>query len=139
MSGYLFHTTVPAVIFRASPNLHVRSFLAEQEDLWLSVVALHELEFGLNLLPRGRRREDLRTALSSYVEAYADLILPVTRAEAEQAALLRVQAQRGGRVLHFSDALIAGTAIVHNLMLATRNVKDFAALDVDVVNPWELS
>jgi len=139
MSGYLLDTNVVSEIFREAHDLQVRSFLAEQEDLWLSVVALHELEFGLNLLPRGRRREDLRTALSSYVEAYADLILPVTRAEAEQAALLRVQAQRGGRVLHFSDALIAGTAIVHNLMLATRNVKDFAALDVDVVNPWELS
>ena len=97
------------------------------------------MEFGLNLLPPGRRREELRTALSSYVELYADFILPVTRVEAEQAALLRVQAQRGGRVLHLADALIAGTAIVHNLMLATRNVKDFAALDVDVVNPWELS
>ena len=139
MSGYLLDTNVVSEIFREAPDFQVRSFLAEQEDLWLSVIALHELEFGLNLLPRGRRREDLRTALSSYVEAYADFILPVTRAEAEQAALLRVQAQRGGRVLHLADALIAGTAIVHNLMLATRNVKDFAALDVDVVNPWELS
>lgn len=138
MSGYLLDTNVVSEIFRGAPDLQVRSFLAEQEDLWLSVIALHELEFGLNLLPRGRRREDLRTALSSYVEAYADSILPVTRAEAEQAALLRVQAQRGGRVLHLADALIAGTAIVHNLMLATRNVKDFVALDVDVVNPWEL-
>ena len=139
MSGYLLDTNVVSEIFREAPDLQVRSFLAEQEDLWLSVVALHELEFGLNLLPRGRRREDLRTALSSYVEAYADCILPVTRTEAEQAALLRVQAQRGGRVLHLADALIAGTAIVHNLMLATRNVKDFTALDVNVVNPWELS
>ncbi len=139
MSSYLLDTNVVSEIFREAPDLQVRSFLAEQEDLWLSVIALHELEFGLNLLPRGRRREDLRTALSSYVEAYADFILPVTRTEAEQAALLRVQAQRGGRVLHLADALIAGTAIVHNLMLATRNVKDFTALDVNVVNPWELS
>lgn len=139
MSGYLLDTNVVSEIFRGTPDLQVRTFLAEQEDLWLSIIALHELEFGLNLLPPGRRREDLRTALSSYVEAYADFILPVTRAEAEQAALLRIQARRGGRVLHLADALIAGTAIVHNLMLATRNVKDFAALAVDVVNPWELS
>ena len=139
MSGYLLDTNVVSEIFRGRPDLQVRSFLAEQEELWLPVIALHELEFGLNLLPPGRRREDLRTALSSYVEAYADFILPVTRAEAEQAALLRVQARRGGRVLHLADALIAGTAIVHNLILATRNVKDFAALEVDVVNPWEFS
>ena len=139
MSGYLLDTTVVSEILRGTPDLQVRSFLAEQVELWLPVIALHELEFGRNLLPPGRRREDLRTALSSYVEAYADFILPVTRAEAEQAALLRVQARRGGRVLHLADALIAGTAIVHNLILATRNVKDFAALEVDVVNPWEFS
>ncbi len=139
MSGYLLDTNVVSEVFRRTPDPQVRSFLAEQEELWLPVIALHELEFGLNLLPPGRRREDLRTALSSYLEVYADFILPVTRAEAEQAALLRVQAQRGGRVLHLADALIAGTAIVHNLILATRNVKDFAALEVDVVNPWESS
>ena len=135
MRGYLLDTNVVSEIVRVAPDLQVRSFLTEPAELWLPVIALHELEFGLNLLPPGRRREDLRTALSAYIEAYADFILPVARAEAEEAALLRVQAQRAVRVLNLPDALIAETAIVHNLILATRNVKDFAALDVDVVNP----
>ena len=138
MSGYLLDTNVVSEIVRVAPDLQVRSFLTEQEELWLPVIALHELEFGLNLLPPGRRREQLHAALSSYVEAYADFILPVARAEAEAAALLRVQAWRAGRVLHLADALIAATANVHNFILATRNVNDFAALDVDVVNPWEI-
>ena len=103
----------------------------------MSVITLHELENGLNLLPSGRRREDLRSALSAYIETYADFVLPVARAEAEEAALLRVQARRAGHVLHLADALVAGTAIVHDLILATRITKDFVALDVDVVNPWE--
>lgn len=137
MSGYLLDTNVVSEIVRTAPDPQVCSFLAEQEELWLPVIALHELEFGLNLLPPGRRREDLRTALSAYIETYADFIMPVARAEAEKAALLRVQARRAGNVLHLADALIAGTAIVHNLILATRNTKDFATLGVDVVNPWE--
>ena len=139
MSGYLLDTNVVSEIVRVAPAPQVRAFLAEQEELWLSVVALHELEYGLNLLPQGRRREDVGAALSRFVEEYADFILPVGHAEAEEAALLRVQARRAGRVLHLAGALIAGTAIVHNLVLATRNVKDFAALDFDVVNPWESS
>ena len=53
MSGYLLDTNVVSEIFRGTPDLQVRSFLAEQEELWLPVIALHELEFGLNLLSTG--------------------------------------------------------------------------------------
>ena len=137
MSGYLLDTNIVSEIVKFAPDVQVLTFLAEQEELWLSVIALHELEYGLNLLPPGRGREDLRTALSTYIETYADIVLPVARAEAEEAALLRVQARRAGHVLHLADALVAGTAIVHDLILATRNIRDFAVLDVDVVNPWE--
>ena len=49
---------------------------------------------------------------------------------------MRVQAQRAGRVLHLADALIAGTAMAHDLAVATRNVGDFEGLDVPVINPW---
>ena len=42
MSGYLLDTTVVSEIFRGTPDLQVRSFLAEQEELWLPVIALHE-------------------------------------------------------------------------------------------------
>ncbi|MDE2742275.1 MAG: hypothetical protein OXI58_11860, partial [Gemmatimonadota bacterium] len=59
------------------------------------------------------------------------------RTGAERAAQFRAQAHRSGRVLDLGDALIAGTAKVHGLSVATRNVGDFAGLDVDVINPWE--
>ncbi|MYC95326.1 MAG: type II toxin-antitoxin system VapC family toxin [Caldilineaceae bacterium SB0661_bin_32] len=137
MNGYLLDTNVVSEIVRSAPDSQVLSFLAEQEVLWLSAIVLHELEYGLNLLSPGRRREDLRNALSAYIETNADFVLPVGRAEAEEAALLRARARRAGHVLHLADALVAGTAKVCNLILATRNVKDFAALDVEVFNPWE--
>ena len=137
MSRYLLDTNVVSEIVKAAPDLKVLSFLAEQEELWLSAIVLHELEYGLNLLPQGRRREDLRTSLLAFVETYADFVLPVGRAESEEAALLRAHARRAGHVLHLADALVAGTASVHNLILATRNVKDFTALDVELFSPWE--
>lgn len=103
----------------------------------LRPVPLHELEFGLNLLPLGRRRECISSALSALVAEYEDRVLPVDRQEAEQAGVLRAQARRSGRVLHVSDALIAGTAKAHNLVVATRNVDDFDGLEVGVTNPWD--
>ena len=102
-------------------------------------IALRELEFGVNLLPQWRRREVLRTALSMCLETYVDSILPVARAEAEQAALPKTQARRAGGVLNLADALSADTSMLHRLILATRKVNDFAALDDDVVNLWETS
>lgn len=139
MNGYLLDTNVVSEVVKVAPDYRVLSFLAEQEDLWLSAITLHELEYGLNLVPPGRRLEYLRNAVSVYIETYADFVLPIARAEAEAAALLRARSRRAGHVLHFADALVAGTAKVHDLILATRNVKDFATLDVEIFNPWESS
>lgn len=137
MSGFLLDTNVVSELTREAPDSRVVAFLAAQDDLWLPTIVLHELEFGLNLLPPGRRRNRIRAALSALIMEYGDRVLPLDRPEAEQAAALRAQARRSGRVLHLADALIAGTAKVHDLAVATRNVADFEGLSVTVINPWE--
>ena len=136
MSGYLIDTNVVSELTKASPDSRVVTFLSEQDDLWLSSVVLHELEFGLLSLPEGRRRDDLQQVLSDFTAEFDDRILPLERVEAEWAARLRAKAHLSGRVLHLGDALIAGTARAHGLSVATRNVKDFDGLDVNVANPW---
>ena len=137
MSGYLIDTNVVSELTKASPDPGVVTFLSEQDDLWLSSVVLHELEFGLLSLPEGRRRDDLQQVLSDFIAEFDDRILPLERVEAEWAARLRAKAHLSGRVLHLGDALIAGTARAHGLAVATRNVKDFDGLDVNVANPWQ--
>ena len=136
MSAYLIDTNVVSELTKASPDPGVVAFLSEQDDLWLSSVVLHELEFGLRSLPQGRRRDDLQQVLSDFIDEFDDRIIPLERIEAEWAARLRAQACLSGRVLHLGDALIAGTARAHGLSVATRNVKDFDGLDVNVANPW---
>ena len=96
---------------------------------------IHELEFGLRLLPVGGRRQRLRAVLSKFVTEYQDRFLALERREAEQAAALRAHAQRSGRTVHLGNALIAGTAKAHDLAVATRNVLDFDDLDVEIINP----
>ena len=139
MSGFLLDTNVVSELTKDVSDSRVVAFLAIQDDLWLSTIVLHELEFGLHLLPLGRRRDRISAALAAFVVEYEDRVLPVGRQEAEQAAALRAQARRSGRVLHVSDALIAGTAKAHGLVVATRNVADFDGLEVDITNPWETS
>ena len=139
MRGFLLDTNVISEIVKPEPDPRVITFLASQSELWLSTVVVHEIEFGLHLLPVGDRRNNLGIAMAALVDEYRDFVLPIDRREAEHAAVLRAVARRSGRVLHLADALIAGTAKVHDLCIATRNAKDFEGLDADVANPWDAS
>ena len=136
MNGFLLDTNVISELTKDAPHPRVTAFLAAQEELWLSAIVLHELDFGIDLLPLGRRRDRISSALAGFVAEYADRVLPVGRPEAVQAAALRARAHRSGRVLDLGDALIGGTAMANRLSVATRNLGDFAGLGLDVVNPW---
>ena len=136
MTGVLLDTNVVSELTRETPDSRVLAFLAGHDNLWLSAVVLHELDFGIGLLPPGRRRDGISAALSAFVTEYEDRIVPVGRSEARQAAALRARAHRSGRVLDLGDALIAGTASANDLSVATRNVRDFDGLGLDVIDPW---
>ena len=138
MSGCLLDTNIVSELVRVAPEPRVLAFLNSQPDLWLSVVVLHEMEYGWRLLPAGRRRENLRTALDTLIGQYENRILPLDREAAEVAAHFRAVARQSGRVLHLADALIAGTAKVKDLSVATRNVADFDGLGIEILNPWEI-
>ena len=137
MNGLLVDSNVLSEMGRPQPRPSVVSFFDSNTDLWLSAIVLHELEFGIQRLEAGVRRERYRDILSIYVTRYEDRILPVGRSEAVIAAEMRAEAAQSGRALHIGDALIAGTARANDLAIATRNVRDFEGLDVEVVNPWE--
>ena len=139
MTAYLLDTNVVTELTRDAPHPRIIAFLAGHNDVWLSAMVIHELAYGLQLLPPGRRSDRLRAMQSGIVSEYEDRILPLDRTAAEWAARFRAQARRFGRVLDLGDALIAGTAKAHGLSLATRNISDFAGLDVDVANPWQMT
>ena len=137
MSGYVLDTNVVSETTRELPDRRVVEFLDRPLNAWLPSVVVHELEFGLRLLPQGRRRERLVAAHERIIEAYRERILPLDRSGAEWAARFRAEARGEGRVLDLGDALIAGTARANDLAVATRNVRDFEGFGVEVVNPWE--
>ena len=139
MSGFLLDTNVVSEMMKHRPSPRVIDFLTRQADFWLASLVVHELEFGLQLTPPGRRRERLRSDLSRFLGSYAERILDLDRASAEWAARLRADAARSGRPSNLADMLIAGTAKAHRLAIATRNVRDFDGMDIDVVNPWDYS
>ncbi|MCY4068798.1 MAG: PIN domain-containing protein [Acidimicrobiaceae bacterium] len=136
MTGVLLDTNVVSETVRPEPDGSVLSFLTADRQFWLSTIVLHELDYGVALLPVGWRRDKIAAALKSLAALHADRILPVGRAEAAEAARLRALARQSGRSLDLGDALIAATAAANGLALATRNTGDFWGLDLEVVNPW---
>jgi len=68
-------------------------------------------------------------------EWFEDRILPVDQSIADRWGLLRAQAQLKGRPLSVIDAILAATALQHNLTLVSRNVSDFSVVGLAIVNP----
>lgn len=136
MSGFLLDTNVLSEAGKPLRDDAVQSFLVANADLWISVISIHEIDYGIGVLPLGRRRSDLDNRMAKVISTFGSRVLPIRTAEAKGAARLRAQSRRRGRVLHLPDALIAATAMERGLTLATRNVADFDYLGVDVVDPW---
>ena len=136
MKAYLLDTNVISEIMTSEPNQRVIDFLAHLKESYLSVITLHELQYGLQLLPEGQRRNSIANKLQNLLTYYNDCIIPVNQAIALQAALLRADAKQEGRIVHLADALIASTARVNNWIVATRNTNDFIDSGVDIINPW---
>jgi predicted nucleic acid-binding protein len=140
MSGFLLDTNVPSELIRIKPDPNVTRWLrvADDETLYLSVISIGEIAKGLTVHPEEHRRAALRQWLDETLRPwFAGRILPVTEAISERWGVFEGQCQLNGVALSPPDGLIAATAPEHGLTIVTRNVKDFAGLGVDVLNPWE--
>jgi predicted nucleic acid-binding protein len=135
---YLLDTNVVSEL-RKKPGRIDANVLAWSEgihplDQYLSVVTLGELETGALLLDRydPAQAKMLRHWLEATVRpTFAKRILPITQEVALRNAQLHVPNPQPYR-----DSLIAATALVHGLIVATRNVSDFESTGVRVINPW---
>ena len=105
------------------------------EDLYLSVISIHEIEVGTL---RMERRDATQGAMlrvwlrNQLLPAFVGRILPVDTAIALRAAQLQVPNPHP-----VQDGLIAATALVHGMTVVTRNVGDFVGTGAAVLNPWE--
>lgn len=100
-----------------------------------------EMRFGIELLPRGRRRVALEQAVESlFRSVIAGRVLPFDRDAARIYGAMAAQRRRAGRSLQMADLQIAAIARARNVeAIATRNTPGFADCGVPLINPWRPS
>lgn len=102
----------------------------------MSSITVAEIHYGIERLPDGRRKEELREAADDVLATFAgDVLAFDARAAAEYAGIAYCR-DRSGTPIDGFDAQIASICRMHHARPATRNVKDFEKTSVDVVNPW---
>jgi predicted nucleic acid-binding protein len=141
VSGFLFDTNIPSELIRSRPDSRVEKWVYAQDEqsLYLSVVSIGELRRGLVILPASKRRSELeRWFENDLLPRFEGRILPVTRSIADRWGILDGQCQLKGTPLNTADGLIAATAIEHGLTVVTRNIRDYAGLGVEALNPWDV-
>ncbi len=136
----LLDTNVISEIMLPVPSPLVIAWVNAQErsSLYTSEIVRAEILSGVGLLPDGKRKVRLATAVAAFFDDdMTGKILPFDQSCSEAYEDVAVSRRRRGLALGQFDGLIAATAKAHGATLATRNLADFDDLDLDLVNPWE--
>ena len=136
---YVLDTNVVSELMRPAPDPSVEAWVAKHPaaHLYLSSIGEAELRYGVAIMPAGRRREALAAAVDGLVrEDFAGRVLPFDSAAAHAYAEIAAARRRAGRPVSQADCQIAAIAHARGLALATRNVRDFAGMGIEIADPW---
>ena len=131
-------TNIVSELMRAEPSAEVLAWMDERppRELFVTAVTETEVRTGIALLPEGRRRRGLAGACErAFNSLFAGRVLPfdsdAARAYAEIAAARRVL----GRPVSKADGQIAAIARARGMAVATRNVRDFEGIEIEIIDP----
>lgn len=140
---YLLDTNVLSELMRPRPDSNVLAWFDRQPDavFAVSVITRAEILLGIALLPAGRRRDDLANeAERMFQEDFGGRCLPFDERAADEYAALVAVRTRSGQPISAEDAQIAAIALTHDMLLVTRNIKDFTCIaGLNLINPWDMS
>jgi predicted nucleic acid-binding protein len=137
--SFLLDTNVVSEWRKPHPDLGLIAWLEEVDEdrVFLSVVTLTEIRYGIERLAVGKKRRQLEDWLENDLPLrFENRILSIDSAVADACGKLVARREMLGRPVEAMDAFIAATAEVHRLTLVTRNDSDFEAMVRSILNPW---
>lgn len=137
--SFLLDTNVVSEWVKPRPDAGVMLWLTEVDEdrVFLSVITLAELRYGIERMTPGHRRRRLDAWLRNELPPrFEGRILSIDSVVADAWGKVMVRTEAAGRSMSVADAFIAATVEAHGLTLVTHNVSDFAPALKTVLNPW---
>jgi len=137
--GFILDTNVVSEPTRPAPDPAVQAWMERQatEQLFLTTTIVCELAVGIERLPKGRRRQSYEIWLDRLLyEDFRGRVLHLDLDAALTFGRIVASAYAQGRRPHMGDAQIAAVAARERMAIATRDIDDFEAFGVPLVNPW---
>jgi len=132
-------TNVISETLRPAPAGQVLRWLTDHAaEVTITAVTVGELSLGLEILPDGRRKAELRRLLSDIFDSYRHLVLDFGTLAGQRYGEVIASRRAASHPLTTEDAMIAAICLTHGTALATRNTKDFDGLGLTLINPWEV-
>lgn len=135
----ILDTNILSAVMQETPDPIIVEWLDSQarESIWTTAITVFEIQLGLSILERGKRRARLEQTFQLALDEILERrVLPFDMASALTSADIAATRRRKGITVDMRDTQIAGIAVAKRSTLATRNIKDFQELPVSVINPW---
>ena len=137
--NYLLDTNIISELISKNPNKKVTDFILslDEEKLYLSVITIGEIKSGIEKLDDGRKKEKLLHWLENdLLVRFHSRIINIDVEVMLQWGVTNTQLKKLGKTLPIMDSIIGSIAQAKNLILLTRNEKDFKNLDIKIINPF---
>lgn len=107
-------------------------------NLYVTVITLAEVGYGLSLIPDGQRKRNLESRFKGFVaKAFEERVLDFDKASVDAYIDISSSRKKMGLTISMADAQIAAISRVHNFSISTRNTKDFDFCGIELINPFE--
>ena len=136
----LLDTNVVSETMRRIPDRHVIEWLNRNESssLFISTITVAEINYGLELIERGRRRTDLEGRFRRFIsEGFDQRVVAFDLTAAHEYGKIMAGRRSLGRPLSSLDGQIGAICRALGFVLATRNVKVFEACGIEIISPFE--
>jgi predicted nucleic acid-binding protein len=136
---YLLDTNVLSEFAKPTVDPAVLSWMRTTDELQMaiSVVSVGEIQKGISRMTEGKRQQELQAWLDNeLVPRFGDRALPLDLSDLQRWGRLLGKAKKSGDSLPPVDTLLAASALNRNLIVVTRNTRDFERAGVEIINPW---
>ena len=137
---YLIDTCIVSELIKVRPSKKVVEWVSSnsEDDFYLSVLTIGEIQKGISKLADSKKKEKLQSWITiDLKDRFTGRILDIDLEVAQKWGEMQGNAEKKGQVMPAIDALIAATAVCHGLTVVTRNIQDMQHSGARLFNPWE--